>query len=56
MNKTGWQLFITITVNAVAATAAFLGLPKLAFSMIAITSIMWFWPNYKISSSHAIKK
>jgi uncharacterized membrane protein len=54
--KGGFRNYITITVNAIAAIVAFLGLPKIAFILIAITSIMWFLPDLRIGRNHQQKR
>jgi len=54
--KGNFRNYITTAVNVIAAIVAFLGLPKIAFILIAVTSIMWFLPNNRIGSNRSNKK
>ena len=38
--------YVTIALNSVAAIISILGLPKIAFVLIALTALMWFIPNH----------
>lgn len=48
--KTGLRNYLTIAMNVLAAAVAFLGLAKIAFIMIAITSLLWFLPAYRANA------
>lgn len=39
-------IYITMAVNAAAATISLIGFPKIAFLLMALTALMWFIPNH----------
>lgn len=43
--------FVTIALNSVAAIISILGLPKIAFVLIALTALMWFIPNHRFGNT-----
>lgn len=43
--------YVTIALNSVAAIISILGLPKIAFVLIALTALMWFIPNHRFGNT-----
>jgi len=42
-----WKTYITIALNSSAALVAMLGMPKMAFVLLIIISLLWFVPNHR---------
>ena len=47
-----FKIYLTIALNLSAALIAFLGLPKVAFILLFLISLMWFIPNHRFESYH----
>jgi uncharacterized membrane protein len=47
--KLNFRNYITVIINLAAALIAFVGFPKSAFLLIALTSILWFLPGERPS-------
>ncbi|WP_320053541.1 TMEM175 family protein [uncultured Acetobacteroides sp.] len=41
------KIFITISLNSLAALIAFFGYPRIAFILLILTSLAWFIPNHR---------
>ncbi|MFV5697402.1 TMEM175 family protein [Flavobacterium sp. ZT3R17] len=48
--KGNYKSYLTITLNLVAAIIATLGMPKIAFIILVMTSLLWFIPNHRFGS------
>ena len=44
-NKDRFKGYFTLGINSLAALIAFIGFPKIAFSVIALTTLLWFVPS-----------
>ncbi len=42
--------YMTITVYVIAAFLAFVGFPRIAFLLMVLTNLYWFFPNHRINS------
>jgi uncharacterized membrane protein len=54
--KGHFKSYLTIVLNLTAALIAFFGMPKSAFVLLVMTSLLWFIPNHKFTSNHRIIK
>jgi len=46
-----YKSYISIALNLAAAAISFFGWPKLAFLLLALTSLMWFIPNHRFENN-----
>jgi uncharacterized membrane protein len=55
--KGNFKSYLTISLNLAAAFISFLGMPKLAFVVLAMTSVLWFIPNHRfVNNNQTIKQ
>ncbi|TRX03643.1 TMEM175 family protein [Flavobacterium gawalongense] len=50
--KGNYKSYVTISLNLTAAIISSLGLPKLAFVILIMTSLLWFIPNHRFGSNN----
>lgn len=50
--KGHFKSYVTITLNLTAALISFLGMPKTAFVLLILTSLLWFIPNHKFYNNN----
>jgi uncharacterized membrane protein len=51
-----FKSYLTIALNLTAALISFLGIPKLAFVLLVLTSLLWFIPNHRFGNNHHTEK
>lgn len=54
--KENFKSYLTVILNLSAALISFLGWPKLAFLLMAATSLVWFIPDHPLSSLRSSHK